>query len=464
MEFDLASALESARRGDPFPQFVDTWSAWVREGERLADSLPVMASERTRIATEVRSPAAFCALLTVMGPRNLDMVLLNPDWTNWERAKALEVASPCWHIRDAGSIGFHANRFEDGKPMAQSVADGARFMIPTGGSSGAIRFAIHRWETLLEATHGLQRLFDWERISSVCMLPLYHISGFMQVIRSVVTGGCVAFGATKEFETLHLQLQTSVKEKLFLSIVATQLERLLRDESAVEAMRSYRAIFVGGGPTPSTLLRRARKLGLPLAPTYGMTETAAQVATLLPRDFLAGGSGQGRALPHARIRIVDNEGRRLQASKKGRISIESSSLFHGYSGEEELHLERFLAGDLGSLDNEGRLTVLGRVDRVIVSGGEKIDLVEVEAALDADGLVGDRFAFGLRDAKWGERLVVAYVPKAREIGEDSIVEALEDRLARYKLPKTWLRLDSLPTTEAGKPRLGVLRKRAQSRI
>lgn len=335
-------------------------------------------------------------------------------------------------------------------------------MIPTGGTSGAIRFVMHRWSSLSASAYGFQSFFNANRISSHCVLPLYHVSGFMQLIRAVLTMGQVVFGSVDSFALGHEALARTVERGCYLSLVATQLERLLRNESNVALLRQYRAIFIGGGPVSETLLEKARALELPLAPSYGMSETAAQVATLQPDAFLKGKAGQGKALPHARLAIVDESGGVLPFGYSGRIQVRATSLFNGFYGEAERQVETLLTPDFGELDEFGNLTVLGRSDRVIISGGEKIDLREVERALEATRLVSDVVGFGMEDREWGSRLAVAYVPAGTFALEGDLRAALSGKLADFKIPKTWLPMDSLPRNQAGKVLLDQLIERGKA--
>ncbi len=333
-------------------------------------------------------------------------------------------------------------------------------MIPTGGTSGRVKFAIHNWETLAAAVEGLRGHLDASQLSSHCVLPLYHVSGFMQLFRALMTGGSVVFGSVNSFAANHDLLFEAASEERFLSLVATQLQRLSRDSESRERMRSYDAVFVGGGGISSELRDQARAWRLPLAPTYGMTETAAQVATQLPNAFLDGVEGVGKSLPHARIDVLDEAGVPAASGCPGRIRIRSESLCAGIWGEKRVENEELLTHDRGVLDSETQLSILGRIDRVIISGGEKIDLGEIEVVLERTGEVSDVVAFGIADAKWGERLCVAYAPRSEDVSESYLKEEIETKLANFKRPKEWIRLERVPRSEAGKPLLGKLKSLA----
>jgi o-succinylbenzoate---CoA ligase len=172
-------------------------------------------------------------------------------------------------------------------------------MIPTGGSSGQVKFAIHTWQTLSASVAGLQDYFQMPVINSFCVLPVYHVSGLMQFMRSLLTGGNLVITTSKHLET---NLDSYINpQDFFISLVPTQLQKILNNPITSAWLSQFQAVFLGGGAAWSELLNKARYLQIPLALTYGMTETASQIATLKPQDFLAGNNSCGQVLPHARI-------------------------------------------------------------------------------------------------------------------------------------------------------------------
>tara|TARA_B110000037_G_scaffold213240_1_gene267433 strand:+ start:495 stop:1898 length:1404 start_codon:yes stop_codon:yes gene_type:complete len=451
VEPDLDRLFDFGLRGGLFPQFGETWKGRMEAARLFAESLEENSgSERLRIALSISDPERFCAWFLALGRCDLDLFCFNPKWGEQEQSAAEAIAKPHWILGDLRNDDFARPTDSEVRLISSDVTVGLRLMIPTGGTSGKIRFTMHRWSTLAASAYGFQAFFNVNHVSSFCVLPLYHVSGFMQLIRSLLTMGKIVFGSVDMFDAGHVASSETEEEERFLSLVSTQLERLLRDEANVASLLEYRAIFVGGGPVSDELLKRAIDLELPLAPTYGMSETAAQVATMEPKTFLARKTGQGKALPHVRLSIVDEAGNILEVGEIGRIQIWASSLFRGYYGEDERKVDSVVAPDLGSLDDFGNLTVLGRSDRVIVSGGEKVDLSEVEQVLKETRLVSDVHAFGVEDGEWGSRLILAYVPLAEATVDEDLRLALWGKLADFKMPKMWLRMESLPRNEAGK--------------
>ena len=152
-------------------------------------------------------------------------------------------------------------------------------MIPTGGSSGEIKFAIHTWETLSASVWGFQEFYAVAKINAVCTLPLYHVSGLMQLMRSILTDGKLLVTNFHQLCTAPSLITSQIElEDYFISLVPTQLAKLLDLDS--QWLAKFNTILLGGAPPSIELLDRARNAHLPLALTYGMTETASQITSL----------------------------------------------------------------------------------------------------------------------------------------------------------------------------------------
>lgn len=299
-----------------------------------------------------------------------------------------------------------------------------------------------------------------EQIHAFCVLPLYHVSGLMQILRSLLTGGRLAILPFKQLE--HSLTQSAIdssillqsisgltqpfdSEPFFLSLVPTQLQRLLQNPVAVDWLQQFPTIFVGGAPAWPELLTIARQQQLPLAPTYGMTETAAQIATLKPHQFLQGATGCGQILPHARVEIKDA----ASAADVGLITIQAKSLMLGYF-PDATRPEQFWTDDLGYLDTQGILHVVGRNSQKIITGGENVFATEVEAAIRATGLVNDVCVVGMPDQTWGEVVTAVYVPSSAAVSQFELKAALAPRLSSFKHPKQWIAVDTLSRNAQGK--------------
>lgn len=430
----------------------DEFSQLVQQRLQILTSRPHSGSPATVLLLEP-NPTYFLAGFFAACAAHCSVFLGNPHWTFTEQQNVLVLANPDL-IWSNGTTEWTSRKRES--PCA-ALANSPLVLIPTGGSSGQVRFVIHTWETLTAAVEGFSTYFPQNSVNSCCLLPLYHVSGLMQALRSFVSGGALAVFSFKLLETgTPLPFDSSDHSadfdpaNFFLSLVPTQLQRSLQWPQQREWLARFHTVFLGGAPAWDDLLTQARQSQIRLAPTYGMTETAAQVATLRPDDFLQGQSGCGQALPHAQISICDEDGQALRSNQVGRVVIRSKSLAWGYVGDRPFSTECFESDDLGYLDEAGGLHIVGRSSDKIITGGENVFASEVEAAIRATGLVQDVCVVGVGDRHWGEIVTAFYVPshKATELAQLS--RALQPILSKFKQPKRWIAVAQIPRNAQGK--------------
>ncbi|NES71682.1 MAG: AMP-binding protein, partial [Okeania sp. SIO2D1] len=187
-------------------------------------------------------------------------------------------------------------------------------------------------------------------------------------------------------------------------------------------------------------------------------ETAAQVATLKPEDFLTGNNSNGQILPHAEIMIKSENGKILGKNKKGIINIKANSLALGYYPNLFNPSETFMTDDLGFLDNQGCLNIVGRRSQKIITGGENVFPAEVEAAILATGLVTDVCVIGLPDKYWGEIVTAVYITDDLEVSVEKFITAINGKLSKFKQPKYWVKVENLPRNYQGKINRELLTK------
>lgn len=388
-------------------------------------------------ADPLRFAAAFFAAVSLGVP----VILANPKWQHVEWERVATLVNPAVIFGEAAVS--TAARTGIQHPQPGSI------LIPTGGSTAGVKFAAHTWQTLLAACNGLSELLGEGPIHSCCVLPLFHVSGLMQLVRSFVTAGHIIF---TDFKALQAgQLPDFSPGALCLSLVPTQLQRIMAQQNSVDWLRTLRVIVVGGSATPSSVIEQARALQLPVMLSYGMTETAAMVTALPAAEFLAGQTNAGRALSHACIQVLREDGAECRAGESGQIRIRATSMFKGYHGRSgEVSKLGYLSDDEGYFDSLGCLHVVGRSDRLIVSGGEKIDPHEVEQAILHSGQVEQVMVVGWPDSEWGQKLVALYVPRLQLSGKRDWEAELRANLANYKIPKQILQVAALPLNERGK--------------
>lgn len=258
-------------------------------------------------------------------------------------------------------------------------------------------------------------------------LPLDHVGGAMGVLRALASGCSLVL--PERFDA-----GADLAGATGASVVPTMLARMC--DGGRPWPPGLRMLLTGGGPLAPALVARSAALGLAPAETYGLTEMGSMVTL------------DGRPIPGARLRLED-----------GRILVGGAMRFDGYERGgvlAEPAPDWHPTGDLGELDADGRLRVIGRVAELIVSGGENVAAPEVEAALEAHPAVVEAGVVGLPDPQWGE--VVAAAVVLRGACPEAELEAhLAPRLAGFKRPRRWCFVAALPRTHTGKLRRGALR-------
>jgi O-succinylbenzoic acid--CoA ligase len=333
---------------------------------------------------------------------------------------------------------------------AEGKARRGWLMIPSGGTSGELKFARHDGETIAAAVRGFCAHFGITRVNAVGLLPLHHVSGLMAWMRCVMTGGTYVPWNWPEMKDGR-RPELADGSDWVLSLVPTQLQRLLEVPDAVAWLRRFKVIFIGGGPVWPELAEAAAAAGLPISLSYGMTETAAMATALRPGEFIAGQRSSGAALAHATVTIT----------AEGVVRIEGESVFRGYFPHWR-DAREYQTEDLGRIDERGGLQVLGRRDAMIITGGKKVQPVEVEAALRATGLFTDVAVIGVPDAAWGEAVVACY-PATDESGPAGLAAVAENTaLLAYQRPKRYvpIAVKDWPRNAQGKLNRAALRSLA----
>jgi o-succinylbenzoate---CoA ligase len=405
-----------------------------------------------RVLLAERDPLKFLArFVAACTTTHCHLFLGNPDWGAVEWQQVLDQVQPdvLWcdvAIMETWPIFAGELPRVITPEIPRILHPDALIMVPTGGSTGQVRFAMHTWETLMVAVRGFQTHFQAQTVNSFCVLPLHHVSGLMQVMRSLTTGGRLV---VLPFQELAAGDRGGVDPAdFFLSLVPTQLQRLLQNRDHGRWLARFPTILLGGGPAWAELLTTARTQRLRLAPTYGMTETAAQVATLKPQDFLAGNTSCGQVLPHVRVQVRRLSGESLDSLQPGSLAIQSDAVALGYYPHCFPNRE-FHTDDLGFLDSQQHLHIVGRYSDKIITGGENVYPAEVEAAIRATGLVQDVVVLGVGDRHWGQAITALYVPMQDDLTVEQLNQSLHS-LSKFKRPKQWIALSQLPRNAQGK--------------
>jgi O-succinylbenzoic acid--CoA ligase len=308
-------------------------------------------------------------------------------------------------------------------------------VIHTSGTSSAPKPVELTYGNLLWSAHGSAVALGLDPNERwLCALPLSHVGGLSILVRSAIYGTTAVVHERFDTEPVLAALRNG--RITLVSLVATTLARLL--DAGLDHPSSLRCALTGGGPVPAALVERAAAAGVPVSMTYGLTEACSQVTTAPVAALAEGDRGAGPPLFCTRVRCAED----------GEILVAGPTVAPGSLAEDGwLH-----TGDLGALDEQGRLTVTGRKADTIVSGGENVSPSEVEAVLEAHPAVLEAAVVGRADEEWGEAVTAIVLARDGAQLDDGALRAhCAAALAPYKVPKRIVvRAEPLPRTRSGK--------------
>ena len=400
--------------------------------------------------------ATITALLALLEDR-VPFVLLHPRWTRMETNRAVTLAGARLFVGADGRATPVTNVRTGETAVGAGLDVDTACIVFTSGTSGRPRGAVLRRGALVRSAAAHAEVFGWQAGDRWLLgLPTAHVGGLMIVIRCLVARRTVVLGGRRFDGSFDAEATRTAVERhrvTLLSVVPTMLGRLVG--SAVRPCpSSLRAVLVGGAAASPALITRARRAGWPVFATYGLTEACSQVATQRPGAESPAPHGVGPPMPGLDLRIRAADG------VVGPIEVRGASLFDGYLAEPGAALERpfgadgwFDTGDLGMVDEQGSLRVLGRAAHRIVTGGENVDPAEVEAAVAEWPGAAAVCVVGCEDREWGER-VAAVVARGESFDASGGLPGLERhlaaRLAGFKRPRRWRVVEELPMAHSGK--------------
>jgi len=403
-----------------------------------------------RPTARTRAPGrAYRGRVDVSGPRRLREVVVAADGGPAAvpglldaLRDALEGSGPALLPLPADAAA--ADRLRAAARAGDPVEAGTALVLATSGSTGEAK-AVELGGAALTASARATAARLGGHGRWLLALPLEHVAAWQVLVRSAVAGtepavvppgdpGALAAGVAA------LDDVTGRAARRYASLVPTQLARALEVPAAAAALARLDAVLLGGAAAPAPLLARAAGAGVRVVRTYGSTETS------------GGCVYDGAPLDGVEVALDDD----------GRVLLSGPVLATGYRGRPDLDAEAFVqrggrrwyaTSDLGALDAAGRLSVLGRLDDVLVTGGRKVAPLAVERVLAGLPGVADALVVGVPDPEWGQRVVALVVPAAGAAAPalDAVRAAVRDRLGAASAPRDVLAVEAVPVRGIGKP-------------
>lgn len=366
---------------------------------------------------------------------------------------------------DASGGGSFAERMHAAHAFESTVsraADDIAAIVYTSGTTGRPKGAMLSHRNLESNARTLCDAWGWQSGDVLLhALPIFHVHGLFVALHCVfLGGGCMIFLPRFDADAVIEHLPRST----VMMGVPTFYTRLLARESFTrDTCRGMRLFISGSAPLAAqTFADFETRTGHRILERYGMSETLMSTSNPLAGERVGG--TVGFALSGVEARIADDGGA-LAKGEIGEIEVRGPNVFRGYwrmpdKTAEEFRSDGFFrTGDLGAMDGEGRVSIVGRAKDLIISGGYNVYPKEVETLIDDMPEVSESAVIGVPHPDFGEGVVAVVVPRDVPVDTAMVDVALKDRLARFKQPKRVVCVDDLPRNVMGKVQKNALRER-----
>jgi fatty-acyl-CoA synthase len=333
-------------------------------------------------------------------------------------------------------------------------------LVYTSGTTGVPKGAVHTQAALLANARASAWAHDFvpgDKVLST--LPMFHVGGLcIQTLPALLAGLEVVLHPRFEPSAWLEEMNTS-RPTLSLLVPATMRAVFEHPHWADTSLACLRGIMTGSSTVPLAYLETLHARGVPVGQVYGTTETGPVSIVLRLPDAMVRVGASGWPHPQAQVKLIDAQGQEVGPGETGEVCIRAANLMRGYwrtGGESNTGLQDgwFHSGDLGQRADDGCITIVGRSKDMIISGGENIYPAEIENQLVTLQGVAESAVVGVADARWGE-VPVAVLVRALDaaglaLSSEAVLTHLQSRIARYKLPRHVVFMDSLPKSALGK--------------
>ncbi|WP_095532844.1 o-succinylbenzoate--CoA ligase [Domibacillus mangrovi] len=279
--------------------------------------------------------------------------------------------------------------------------------------------------------------------SWLCTVPLFHISGYSILMKSILYGMEVRL--FEKFDAVAINELLQNGEATIISVVSAMLSNMVNRLSGTYSPR-FRCMLLGGGPVPLSILEQCKQKNIPVFQTYGMTETSSQIVTLAPEYATEKLGSVGKPLFPCAVKIDGED--------EGEILVSGPNVTPGYLNRQEANESSFQdgwfhTGDIGRLDDDGFLYVLDRRSDLIISGGENIYPAEIESVLISHPAIHEAGVTGVADKKWGSVPAAFYVAH-HPVTSEELAAFCGEKMASYKVPAYFVKTGELPRNASNK--------------
>lgn len=410
------------------------------------------------VVVEARSSRASIETIFACFKLGLDVVLLPERLTAFERTQYLDSLDYDLFLTSTGESGvsegydFSVEKSERDLGIQQT----SRVLFFTSGSAGKPKIVVHRLESLLRvaaASNTVTQLNSSGRW--LLTLPISHTGGFSILLRSLLAGAKVCLPTN--FRLANLYRHCILFQPTHISLVPTMLRSLVESWQQ-KPLTALKAVLVSGAPLGLDLQKRAIEFGVPIICSYGLTEAGSTVCSTGVLQSVDKVGQAGRCLSGVELQVVNQT---LEGGT-GEIQLRGENLFEGYLGSDSPNKflnKWFSTGDLGLINSQGNLEIVGRASRMFISGGENVNPREIEELVRGLEWVRDAAVVAVPSDKWGERPVLfVELQEVKDSAEECLAQFLGERLSAAGCPEKIEVVSEIPKLEVGKTDYFALRE------
>lgn len=473
--FEQSAAQDCLRLGNgDVLRYGDVRQMVARMGDFLVDQ-GVKPGDRV-VAQVEKSPENLCLYLATLRcgavyvPLNTGYTAAELDYFVGDAEPAVFVgAEPRTDVNSFTLDGAGAGSLMDGLPESADVSagivarsdDDLAAILYTSGTTGRSKGAMLSHRNLTSNARALCEAWGWQDDDVLLhALPIFHVHGLFIASHCALLNGTPMVWLPK-FDAA--EVERHLPHCTVMMGVPTFYTRLLADDAFPQASLDQIRVFIcGSAPLTEQVFNEwEARTGHRILERYGMSETIINTTNPLAGERVP--ATVGFALPGLELRIADEQGNALSAGEVGTIEVRGPSVFSGYwrmpeKTREEIRADGFfITGDLGTVDEQGRVSIVGRAKDLVISGGYNVYPKEVESVIDEMPEVTESAVIGVPHSDFGEGVVAVVVPAAGEVDQQLVDAALDGKLARFKQPKRVVNVAELPRNTMGKVQKNLLR-------
>ncbi len=473
-----------------------TWQDLLDASAMLANLLESLGlPSGARIAVQVEKSVEALTLYLATLRAGLAYLPLNTAYQSAEMAYFIEDAKPAVVVCSGGNFGWisklaftagteyvftlnedrsgslldRAGAFGRSHTVAQSAADDLAAIIYTSGTTGRSKGAMLSHGNLLSNARVLQKVWGWRSAEQggdvlIHALPIFHVHGLFVAIHGALLNGSRMIWMAR-FDP-KIALRHFARATVFMGVPTLYVRLLAESGLTRESVRNMRLFISGSAPLLiETFTDWQSRTGHTILERYGMSETIMLTSNpYFEQEGARLGGTVGPALPGVQLRVVSDDGQVLAAGEVGGVQVKGPGVFQGYWNMPEKTAEEFTSdgffktGDVGRVDAQGYVTIVGRSKDLIISGGYNVYPAEIEGYINALPGVAESAVVGVPDADFGEVGVAVVIAKpGATVDPAGILAQLKATLANFKIPKRCDVVKELPRNAMGKIQKNLLR-------